>query len=49
MNVMDKISIKSKILEFTSKEERAKEMAQFYGDRYSDLKFKVLQIESEKM
>lgn len=49
MNVMDKISIKSKILELASKEERAKEMVRFYRDRCSDLKCKILQIESEKM
>jgi len=43
---MDRIAIKSKILEARSKEEQAKEIACFYRDRCSQLKVEVLQINS---
>lgn len=49
LNVLDKISIYSKIMEVWSKEERAEETARYYRDRCADLKSKVLQLQSEKV
>ena len=46
---MDKIALKSKLMEIKSSEERAKELARYYRDRCADLKTKVVQLNSEKL
>lgn len=46
---MDKIALKSKIMEIKSSEERAKELARYYRDRCTDLQTKVVQLNSEKL
>ena len=49
LNAMDKIVLKSKMMEIKSSEERAKEIARYYRDRCTDLKTKVAQLNSEKL
>ena len=46
---MDKIALKSKLMEIKSSEERAKVLARYYRDRCADLKTKVVQLNSEKL
>ena len=46
---MDKIALKSKLMEIKSSEERAKELARYYRDRCADFKTKVVQLNSEKL
>ena len=46
---MDKIALKSKVMELKSSEERAKELARYYRDRCTDLKTKVAQLNTEKL
>lgn len=45
---MDKITLKSKIMEMISNQERVKELARYCSDRCTDLKPKVVKLNSEK-
>ena len=47
LSAMDKIALKSKIMEIKSSKERAKELARYYCDRCTDLKTEVAQLNSE--